>query len=238
MFEVKSVAALGLMIIAGCFSPCFADTDDDDLRPKLMLKTSQFGGSSLSSEAAKPSVKIAAKPAMPSSSETKTSSDTTATTAAAPLKTSKKLIAQADDLRPALTPKSSSAVASSEKKEAKKPNLKVAAAPASKPAAKSGGSSDSNPAARLASFLVGSVVGTPIAAVRSAGNDWKRSDVVGEGKNPVVKVLGGALLLPFVAIGGIAQGPCYGVMNALHSDPFTKDSFSLGEELDNGEDAE
>lgn len=96
-----------------------------------------------------------------------------------------------------------------------------------------GGGSDKGVAAKCASFLTGTIFGTPVAMVRAAGVDWKRgtSELSGESKNPLVLGVIGTALLPFVAVGGLVSGPMYGIENAYKKEPFSKDSFSLGEDF-------
>lgn len=96
-----------------------------------------------------------------------------------------------------------------------------------------GGGSDKGVAAKCASFLTGTIFGTPVAMVRAAGVDWKRgtSELSGESKNPLVLGVIGTALLPFVAVGGLVSGPMYGIGNAYKKEPFSKDSFSLGEDF-------
>jgi hypothetical protein len=96
-----------------------------------------------------------------------------------------------------------------------------------------GGGSDKGVAAKCTSFLTGTIFGTPVAMVRAAGVDWKRgtSELSGESKNPLVLGVIGTALLPFVAVGGLVAGPMYGIQNAYKKEPFSKDSFSLGEDF-------
>lgn len=93
-----------------------------------------------------------------------------------------------------------------------------------------GGGSDANLATKVAGFLFGTIFGTPVAMVRSAGVDLKRGtgELTGQSKNPVLVGLVGTVLLPYTAASGLVQGPFYGVENAYKREPFTKDSFSLG----------
>lgn len=96
-----------------------------------------------------------------------------------------------------------------------------------------GGGSDKGAGAKCASFLTGTIFGTPVAMVRAAGVDWKRgtSELSGESKNPLVLGVIGTALLPFVAVGGLVTGPMYGIQNAYKKEPFSKDAFSLGEDF-------
>lgn len=95
-----------------------------------------------------------------------------------------------------------------------------------------GGDSDASPAARAAGFLVGTIIGTPVAMVRSSLTDLKRGSEELSGHNGGAVGGGiGVLLFPWTAIGGLVQGPFYSMENAWRFEPFTKDSFSMGEEF-------
>ena len=95
------------------------------------------------------------------------------------------------------------------------------------------GGSNAGAATKAAGFLVGTILGTPVAMVRSAGVDWKRgtSELSGNSKNPVIRGAVGTVLLPYSAFSGLIQGPFYGFENAFKKQPFTKDAFCLGEDF-------
>ncbi|MBI4532605.1 MAG: hypothetical protein HY711_01555 [Candidatus Melainabacteria bacterium] len=87
---------------------------------------------------------------------------------------------------------------------------------------------------RLAAFVAGVVIGTPIAIVRKSYQQTITAtrDIVGESTNPLFVLPAGALSLPYAVLGGTFEGAYTGLLNAWVNsadDPFGKDSFSLGE---------
>ena len=96
---------------------------------------------------------------------------------------------------------------------------------ASKPAA------STNAGARLASIIVGSVVGIPVSMVRKSKTEIviATKELVGDHKwlYPVVSPIS----IPGGIVSGIAQGFMYGPYNAWHyaDQPFSAEAFSLGE---------
>lgn len=93
-------------------------------------------------------------------------------------------------------------------------------------------SSDSSPAARSASFVVGTIFGMPVAMFRTMGTELQRgtSEFTGNSSNPVLKGVVGAALLPFAAVCGLWTAPVIAVENAYRSAPFSRETFCLGED--------
>lgn len=106
----------------------------------------------------------------------------------------------------------------------------------SKLGSKSGGG-DASLAGRLAGFTVGLVGGIPVAIVRRTGIEIKQGvkDLVGDTDNWFIIIPAGTLAVPYGAVSGGASGVMYGVKNAWSGagdQPFGKDSFSLGDNID------
>src|SRR5271170_133026 len=100
--------------------------------------------------------------------------------------------------------------------------------------APAGKAADGNVAKRMAAFLTGVVVGTPIAVVRKTiqctVSDTK--ELVGENRNPFFLVPAGMLAFPWGLFSGGVEGLYDGVADSWVNSadkPFSKESFSLGE---------
>jgi hypothetical protein len=88
--------------------------------------------------------------------------------------------------------------------------------------------------ARFASFVVGSVVGTPVAMVRKTKQEiiTATKDLVGDTNNKFLLGAGGILGVPAGIVSGFFEGPVYGVVDAWKGsadEPFSAESFSLGD---------
>lgn len=88
--------------------------------------------------------------------------------------------------------------------------------------------------ARFASFVVGSVVGTPVAMVRKSKQEIVTAtrDLVGDTNNKFLLGAGGFLGVPAGLISGFFEGPVYGVMDAWKGsadEPFSAETFSMGD---------
>lgn len=116
------------------------------------------------------------------------------------------------------------------------------AADGSNPAAAAAASSQASPSkvgsgapvAKVAGAFVGTMIGIPCAAARAAKADWIRGvgEFTHQSKNSAVVGLVGTALVPVVALSGIIQSPWLATRNALKGQPFSKESFSLGAELE------
>jgi hypothetical protein len=86
-----------------------------------------------------------------------------------------------------------------------------------------------------AGILVGTLVGTPIAAIRkSKSEDLEAMHyLAGDTEQKVVLVPAAAFWLPFAIITGVIESPVYGLMDSVknYDKPFSKEQFSLGEKL-------
>lgn len=97
------------------------------------------------------------------------------------------------------------------------------------------GSGDSSFATQFSSFVVGTVVGTPIAAVRKTIQDTRSGikDITGENKwlKILLFVPGTIISVPFACVSGPVEGAYFGTRNSLvhANEPFSKDAFSLGD---------
>ena len=93
---------------------------------------------------------------------------------------------------------------------------------------------DANIGIRMASFVVGTGVGTPISIVREQYKNVVNFDkaMTGNSKNMMFR----AAVLPIAAVSGIANGlmhgPIHAMKHAWEADPFTADTFSLGNHKD------
>ena len=86
---------------------------------------------------------------------------------------------------------------------------------------------------RLAAFVAGVMVGTPVAIVRKSiictVSDTK--ELVGESRNPIFLVPAGMLAAPWGLFSGGAEGIYAGIADSWvnsSENPFSKESFSLG----------
>lgn len=103
------------------------------------------------------------------------------------------------------------------------------------------GSKASNPdvgvGGRLAGFTAGVVLGVPVAIVRRTGIEIAQGvkDLVGDTDKWYVIGPAGVLAVPYGGVSGGIGGVLYGVKNAwvgAGQEPFGKDSFSLGDNVD------
>jgi hypothetical protein len=90
---------------------------------------------------------------------------------------------------------------------------------------------------RAVAFTTAWVIGTPIAMCRASVSETVKgtNEWTGESDNPLLWVPLGLFCLPWGVLDGVAQGPIISGMNAWkYSDdsPFSKESFSLGDDLD------
>lgn len=97
--------------------------------------------------------------------------------------------------------------------------------------------SDVNLASRLASFTTGVVFGVPVAIVRRTEIEVKQGikDLVGDTDKWYVIGPASLLAVPYGGVSGGVGGVMYGVKNAWvgsGDEPFGKDSFSLGDNVD------
>lgn len=112
---------------------------------------------------------------------------------------------------------------------------KTTAAPAAaaKPAKSSGGDGGSIPS-RMASFLVGTIVGTPVSFVRKTKQETVNAtkDLVGDTDNKFLIGAAATLGVPAGIVSGAFQAPIYGIWNAWTGsadEPFSEESMSLGD---------
>jgi hypothetical protein len=86
---------------------------------------------------------------------------------------------------------------------------------------------------KIIAFGTGAVLGTPVAVVRKVSSNTKSAvESAGKTENPVFKGLAYLVALPVGLLKGGIEGAYWGTANAYkHSgdNPFSKDSFSLGE---------
>jgi hypothetical protein len=102
---------------------------------------------------------------------------------------------------------------------------------------KSSGGGDAGLGGRLIGFPAGILVGVPVAIVRRTGIEIKQGvkDLVGDTDNWFIIGPAGVLAVPYGGVSGGIGGVLYGVKNAwvgAGDQPFGKDSFSLGDNVD------
>lgn len=134
------------------------------------------------------------------------------------------------DAKPAKEPKAPKAA-----KEPKAP--KEEAKPEKLGSKSSGGGGDAGLGGRLIGFPAGVLVGVPVAIVRRTGIEIKQGvkDLVGDTDNWFIIGPAGVLAVPYGGVSGGIGGVLYGVKNAwvgAGDEPFGKDSFSLGDNVD------
>jgi hypothetical protein len=88
-------------------------------------------------------------------------------------------------------------------------------------------------AERMASFVVGTVVGTPINMIRGMKKDYVSfyQAMVGKSENTGLKVFAATLCFPCGVVNGMMSGIGYAPLNAWKYSaeaPFSKETFSLG----------
>lgn len=89
---------------------------------------------------------------------------------------------------------------------------------------------------RILGAVIGTVIGTPICAVRriAYNETYGVHGMVGNTDNRVAIVSAGAFWLPFSVVIGAVEAPCYSFKHSVcnTAKPFSKEQFSLGADVD------
>lgn len=87
--------------------------------------------------------------------------------------------------------------------------------------------------ARIAGVIVGSVVGTPVCAIRKTIDEEKYGiqGMVGDTDNKLKKVAAGVFWLPFSVLLAPAESPICATVNAMRESdkPFSKSQFAISD---------